>query len=330
MRRESRAPASLLSGPEHLALYRTMVLARALDERMWILTRQGKAHFVLTSRGHEAAQVGTAAALRPGHDYVFTYYRSMAAALTLGVTPTELMLSVLARASDPFSGGRQLPNHFSLPRLRLVTVSSSVGTQLPHAVGAAYAARVLGQDWITVVYFGEGATSKGDFHEALNFAAVWKLPVVFVCEQNGWAISTRADKQMAAPVARHAESYGIPGVAVDGVDLLATHVAMQQAVQRARQGQGPTLLEARVERLVPHSSDDDDRYRDPVLLQRAQRRDPLPLTRRRLQRLGLLDEAADRALWEAARGEALLAQEAAEAAPLPLAEEARRHLYREG
>src|SRR6266498_5231005 len=132
--------------------YRTMVLARAVDELMWVVGAQGKAHFILTSRGHEAAQVASAAALRPGHDYVFTYYRSMAAALQIGVTPQDVFLSVLAKRDDPFSGGRQLPNHFSVPRLRLPTGSSSVATHIPHASGAAWAAQVRGGDFIAAAY----------------------------------------------------------------------------------------------------------------------------------------------------------------------------------
>ena len=258
-----RRPPALegLEGPQTLfrlqGWYRTMLLARAVDELMWIVGAQGKAHFILTSRGHEAAQVGAAAALRPGHDYVFTYYRSMATALQLGVTAESIFLSVLAKRDDPFAGGRQLPNHFSVPRLRLPTGSSSVGTHLPHATGAGYAARVLGEDFVAVACFGDGATAKGDFHEALTIAGIWKLPVVFCCENNGLAISVPTHLETAAPIHLKGAGYGMPGVLVDGCDPLAVYEAMRAAVARARAGEGPTLIEAEVVRLVAHSNADD-------------------------------------------------------------------------
>src|SRR5687767_6958649 len=237
--------------------YRTMLLARAVDELMWVVGAQGKAHFILTSRGHEAAQVASAAALRPGHDYVFTYYRSIAAALQIGVTPEQLFLSVLAKRDDPFAGGRQLPNHFSVPALRLVTVSSSVATHLPHAAGAGYAARVLGEDVVSVAYFGDGATAKGEFHEALTFAGIWKLPVIFFCENNGLAISVPVRLESPAPIHAKGAGYGMPAERVDGCDPLEVHRAMRAAVARARSGQGPSLIEAEVVRLVAHSNADD-------------------------------------------------------------------------
>ncbi|HEX2186050.1 MAG TPA: thiamine pyrophosphate-dependent dehydrogenase E1 component subunit alpha, partial [Chloroflexota bacterium] len=257
------------------AWYRTMRLARAVDELMWIVGAQGKAHFILTSRGHEAAQVASAAALRPGYDYVFTYYRSMAVALQLGVTAQDIFLSVLAKRDDPFAGGRQLPNHLSVPRLRLPTGSSSVGTHLPHAAGAAYAARVLGEDFVAVAYFGDGATAKGDFHEALTFAGIWKLPVIFFCENNGLAISVPVQLESPAPIHLKGSGYGMPGVAVDGCDPLAVYRATQDAVARARAGQGPSLIEAGVVRLVAHSNaDDQSTYRTPQELAAAQALDP--------------------------------------------------------
>jgi 2-oxoisovalerate dehydrogenase E1 component alpha subunit len=313
---------ALLSG-----WYRSMLLARAMDELMWIVGAQGKAHFILTSRGHEAAQVASAAALRPGYDYVFTYYRSMAAALQIGVTPGDIFLSVLAKRGDPFAGGRQLPNHFSVPRLRLPTGSSSVATHIPHAAGAGWAARVRGEDFVSVAYFGDGATAKGEFHEALTFAGIWKLPVIFVCENNGYAISEPVELESPAPIVRKAEGYGMPGVCVDGCDPLAVYRAMQPAVERARHGSGPTLIEAQVVRLVAHSNADDQTvYRSAEELAAAQARDPLPRLRTRLLQNGVPED--DLAAWERdARTAAEAALERAQAAPDPLAEDARRHLY---
>jgi 2-oxoisovalerate dehydrogenase E1 component alpha subunit len=331
---------STAAGPRHRELglsdesardiYRLMVLARVVDERLWILSRQGKAHFVLTSRGHEAAQIGSALALRIGHDYIFSYYRDLALGLAVGFTPYDIFLSVLARAEDQFSGGRQLPNHLSSPRLRVATQSSSVGTQIPHASGAAYAARVLGEDFAAITYFGEGATSKGDFHEGVNLAAVWKLPAIFFCENNGWAISVPLDKQMAvAHVADRAAAYGIPGVRVDGCDPLAVYAVTRDALERARRGDGPTLIDADVGRMTPHSSQDDDLYRTSDDVEGARRRDPLPRYRRYLEEQNLVDEAEDSALWERLRREVIEAQDRAEAAPLPRAEDARKHLFAE-
>src|SRR5689334_18671905 len=291
-----------------------MVSARAIDERLWILSRQGKAHFVLTGRGHEAAQIGSALAIRPGVDYVFPYYRDVPLALALGLSIDDVFLSVLARASDEFSGGRQLPNHLSSVRLRIVSGSSSVGTQMVHATGAAYAARVLGEDFAAITYFGDGATSKGDFHEALNFAAVWRLPTLFFCENNGWSISVPLEKQMAvAHVADRAQGYGVPGVRVDGTDPLAVYAVTREALERARGGGGPTLIDAEVVRMVPHSSQDDDAYRGQDVLDDARARDPLPRYRGYLAKLNLIDDAEDARLWSELRAEVIAAQDRAEA-----------------
>src|SRR5262249_52972485 len=196
-----------------------MALARALDERMWTISRQGKAPFVTPVRGHEAVQVGSAQALRAGVDWVVTYYRDWAVALTLGVTPYDCLLSLLGKRDDPFSGGRQLPGHFSVPALRLLSPSSAVATQIPHAVGLGLAASLRGEQAVAIVYFGDGATSEGDFHEAASFAGVHRLPVVFLCENNQYAISVPLPRQIPTPtVAERAAAYGFPGVRVDGND----------------------------------------------------------------------------------------------------------------
>jgi len=314
-------PADLL-----LRLYRAMFTARTCDERMWILTRQGRARFVVTGRGHEALQAGTAAALRAGHDYAFLYYRSMTTALTLGVTPFDVLTSLLAREGDLFSGGRQLPNHFSSRDLRIPTISSVVGAGLPQAVGAAYAARVRGGDWVAVSYFGDGAVSKGDFHEALNFAAIHRLPAIFVCENNGWAISVPAALQSpVASVADRAAAYGIPGERVDGLDPVACYRVMRRAVARARDGDGPTLIDARCVRIGPHTSDDDDRYRDEAERDAALAADPLPAYRRRLLAWQVIDEGGLEQLEADLRAAVAAAEE--QALALPPATDARSHLF---
>ncbi|MBI2320616.1 MAG: thiamine pyrophosphate-dependent dehydrogenase E1 component subunit alpha [Chloroflexi bacterium] len=321
--------------PEGLAAERArellyhLVLTRALDERMWQLNRQGKASFILTGRGHEATQIGSAAVVRPGVDWVYTYYRSLAVGVTLGVSARDIMLSVLARRDDPFAGGRQLPLHFSVPALRLVSRSSVVATQIPHAAGTALASRLRGEDAVTICYFGEGATSEGDFHEGLNFAGVHRLPVVFVCENNRYAISVPQHRQMAVDdVADRAAGYGMPGVVVDGQDLFAVFAATRQAFERARRGEGPTLLEAKTYRIVPHSSDDDDRtYRSREEVAAWSARDPLVLYQRTLEDLGLVTPA-DLAAWrEQAQADVDDATAFAEAAPPPDPRDALRHIF---
>lgn len=274
-------------------VFERVLLARALDERLWTLTRQGQINFVLTGRGHEAAQVASAAALRPGRDVVLPYYRSMPLALALGVTPYEILLGALARADDPHSGGRQLTMHLSSPRLRILSMSSVVAAQLPHAVGAAWAVRMQGGDEVVACYFGDGATSEGDWHEALNIAGIWKLPVVFVCENNGWSISVPIRLQMpTATVAERAAAYGMPGVRVDGCDARAVDQAMRRAVQRARAGEGPTLLEAVVPRMTAHSSQDDDAYRTEAERAEALARDPYRGLKEQLVQTGQLTAEA--------------------------------------
>ena len=318
--------AGLLRG-----MYRTMLLSRALDARMLALNRQGRVPFVVPCQGHEGAQAGMAAALRPGRDFALLYYRDLAAALALGVTPLDIMLGVFARADDPACGARQMPEHFSDRRLRIYTASSCVGTQIPHASGIALASKLRLEPDVTCVSFGEGATSKGDFHEGVNFAAVQRLPAIFFCQNNGYAISERADRQMAVrSVADRAAGYGIPGVSVDGNDAVAVLEVVRQAAERARAGDGPTLIEARTYRLVPHTSDDDDRaYRSREEVEEWRRRDPIDRLRRSLEEHRLLDSAGDEALrQEAARG-VEGATRAAEAAPPPDPATLARHVYAE-
>ncbi len=255
-----------------------MALARALDDRIWLLCRQGAIPFAVSGRGHEAIQAALALAVHPETDYTYPYYRDVAFTLGLGLTATDIMLSAFSRAEDCSSAGRQMPNHFSHKDLHIVSGSSPVGTQIPQASGTAWALRLQGKDGVVVATFGEGATSQGDFHEGLNLAGIHRLPVIFVCENNGWAISVPERLQAAPPgIAARGAAYGMPGVLVDGTDTIACYEAASEAVQRARQGLGPTLIEARVPRLDPHTSSDDDRtYRTPGDLASLPASDPLP------------------------------------------------------
>lgn len=313
-----------------LSVYRLAVRTRKIDERLWTLYRQGLAGFVLTGRGHEIAQVASALALRPGHDYAWLYYRDLAVALTLGVSPFEIFLGALGRADDPHTGGRQLPMHLSDPERRIGSASSEVAAQITHAVGAAYAARVQGADWVSVCWFGDGATSEGMTHEAMNLAGIHRLPVVFICENNGWALGVPIAKQVAGPgISERARAYGMPGSRIDGGDALAVFEATATAVESARAGAGPSLLELVVPRMVPHSSQDDDAYRTDAEKHTALAADPVPPLRQRLFEMKVISTEADERLWHEAGHEAAAAAERAKSYPLPPPERASRHLYAE-
>jgi 2-oxoisovalerate dehydrogenase E1 component alpha subunit len=280
------------------SMFRILALARALDERMWILNRSGRAPFVISGQGHEGAQVGIAWPLRRDHDWVAPYYRSIATCLAVGMTPRELMLAQYAKASDPSSGGRQMPGHYGHVERHVVSVSSPVATQILHAAGIALAARIRGLDQVAMAIMGEGSSNQGDVHEALNFAAIHRLPFVFVVENNGYAISVPAEKELSVrDVADRASGYGIPGVVVDGTDVLACYAASRDAVDRARRGDGPTLIEAKVTRLTGHSSDDQQtKYRSEADLAEGLTHDPLPIFRAQLRDAGVLGEPAEAAL----------------------------------
>src|SRR5690625_4803267 len=231
---------------------------------MWLLNRTGKMPFVISCQGKEAAQVGAAFALDREKDYVAPYYRDVGVVLAFGMTATEIMLHGFGKAEDPNSGGRQMPGHFGQKKNRILTGSSPVATQVPHAVGVALAAKMEEKDFVTFVTLGEGSTNQGDFHEGLNFAGVHKLPVITMVENNGYAISVPVEKQLGAEkVSDCAKGYGMPGFTVDGNDPLAVYEVMKEARERAENGEGPTLVEAMTTRITSHSSDDDDRaYRD--------------------------------------------------------------------
>jgi 2-oxoisovalerate dehydrogenase E1 component alpha subunit len=312
-------------------MYRYVALARALDERIWQLNRAGIAPFVVSGQGHEAAQVGAAFALDRTKDFILPYYRDLALSLVFGLTAEDIMMSVMARAADPSSGARQMPAHYGSRKLRIISGSSSVSTQLPLATGIAYASKLRKLDQVSLVCFGEGGASKGDFHEACNFAGIHKLPVIFFCENNGYAISVPQDSQMAIDnVADRASGYGFSGFVVDGTDLLAVYQIVREAVERARNGGGPTLVEAKVYRFHPHTSDDDDRaYRAPEEVKAWKGHDPVALFEARLREIGVLDDDSFDELNASIKREVDAATEASEQAPLPDASTFDRHVYAE-
>src|SRR5574341_364751 len=210
-----------LSDQDVLNMYACIALTRALDERMWVLQRAGKAMFIISGPGHEGCQVAAMWPMDRTRDWFVPFYRSIAACLVKGMTPRDLLLAVFAKAEDPSSGGRQMPSHFGYPPSKILSTSSPVGTQYPHAVGIAYAAKLRGTGEVTMTAIGEGGTSQGDVHEAMNWAGIYKLPVIFVVENNAWAISVPLEKQVAGGnVAARAAGYGFPGVAADGADVL--------------------------------------------------------------------------------------------------------------
>jgi 2-oxoisovalerate dehydrogenase E1 component alpha subunit len=310
-------------------MFETMLLARAVDERQWILNRQGREAFHISCQGHEGSGVGSAFALDRERDVMVPYYRSLAAVIAFGVTPRELFLSALAKADDPMTGGRQMPAHYGLARARILTSGSPVATQIPHAAGAALASKIRDDGAVAITYFGDGASSKGDFHEGLNFAAIHKLPAIFVCENNHYAISVPSSKQMAVQsVADRAVGYGMFGESIDGTDTLAVYRSVKLAADRARAGEGPTLIESNVVRLTPHSSDDDDRrYRPEAEREEARQHDPIDVFRRYLRSHGLLDDDTETAMRNRIQHEVETALEEAEAAAVPEPETAFDHVY---
>src|SRR5436190_4041921 len=273
-------------------MYRTMVTARLCDEAQFRLNRQGKAPFVVPVSGHEGCQVGTAWAMERGRDVMVPYYRDMAACLVFGLTPFDVFLGVFGKPEDPSSGGRQMPAHWSSRKNNIITGSSPIATQVPHAAGIAYAMKYRGEDAVVGCWFGDGATSEGDWHEGLNFAGIHRLPIVFYCENNKYAISVPLSKQMAVKdVATRAEAYGFEGVVVDGNDVLACYEASKQAVDKARSGGGPTLIELKTYRFHPHTSDDDDRtYRSREEVEEAKRNDSLIRFAAYIKEQGLIDD----------------------------------------
>jgi pyruvate dehydrogenase E1 component alpha subunit/2-oxoisovalerate dehydrogenase E1 component alpha subunit len=294
-----------------------MRLLRVLDERMLSLQRAGRVGFYGQSLGQEAAVIGAAAALRP-EDWVFPALREGGAMLWRGYPLARYLHQVFGSGADT-AKGRQMPAHQSGRAVRQVSWSSCIGTQLPQAVGAAMAARLLGDDTVVLACLGDGATSTGDFHAAMNLAGVQRAPVVFLCQNNHWSISVPVRAQTAtATLAEKAAAYGMPGVRVDGNDVEAVWRAAAEAVARARAGEGPALLEAVTYRMGPHSSaDDPSRYREEAEVERWRARDPLVRAREALRAREGYTDADEEALLAALHAEVSAAIAEAEAQARP-------------
>jgi 2-oxoisovalerate dehydrogenase E1 component alpha subunit len=320
-----------LSDQDVLEMYELMVLARRLDERMWLLNRAGKIPFVISGQGHEGAQIGAAFALNRKKDYLLPYYRDLALVLAFGMSPREVMLGAFAKAEDPSSGGRQMSSHFGQKKNRIVTGSSPVTTQVPHAVGFALAAKMKKQNFVSFTTFGEGSSNQGDFHEGLNFAGIHNLPVIFMCQNNQYAISVPIEKQLPTKsIADRAAGYGMPGYKVDGSDPLEVYRVVKEARERAIKGDGPTLIEALTNRFTPHSSDDDDKaYRNPEEVKNARQNDPIVIFGKYLIEVGLLDEPKRKEIEERMKGIVNDATDYAEQAPYAKPEDALKYVYKE-
>ncbi len=335
MKSEPRIRAALPDGltPDKLReMYSKMVLTRLCDDRAFALNRQGKIPFAATCQGHEAVQVGAAYALRRGTDWLVPYYRDTCLALASGVTAKEQLMCLFARKADIFSSGRQFPNHYSVPDRNIASISSIIAAHVTHGVGMALAFQMRKEPAVVLITFGEGSTSEGEWHEALNFASVHKVPCVFLCENNEYAISVPQKMQMAIQnVADRAAGYGMPGVICDGTDPVVTYSCVHEAIERARRGDGPTLVEAKCYRAMSHTSDDNQlTYRTPEEIEAVKARDPIPKFESWLKDRGLADDAFFEQTRAAAQKEVDEATDWAEAQPPPTEADLYTHVYASG
>lgn len=281
-----------------LRAYREIKRLRLLDARMILLQRQGRVGFYGACTGQEAPPIATALAIEPS-DWVFPALRESVMMLVRGFSLTQYLAQVYGNAGDVLKG-RQMPSHMSGKSVNQVSWSSCIGPQVPQAVGCAWAMKLKREKHIAIGFLGDGATSEPDFHNAMNFAAVFKTPCIVICQNNHWAISVPTARQTAsATIAVKGRAYGVPSVRVDGNDVLAVFKAVREAAERARSGGGPTFIEALTYRIGAHStSDDPTRYRKQEEVEAWMKKDPLQRLRRHLERTGLIDDAKDAALEE--------------------------------
>lgn len=325
---QKSSPAKLgIDSATLLRMYETMVLLRNLDAKMLLLQRQGRIGFWGPIKGQEAATIGSCAAFED-RDWILPALREAGAAIYRGFSLTEMVSQCLGNSGDK-TLGRQMPCHYTFRAKNYVAMSSVIGTQIPHAVGVAMAAKIRKDPVVAAGYLGDGATSSTDYHAAMNFAAVYKAPVVIICQNNGWAISVPLCKQTAtATIAQKAVAYGMEGVRVDGNDLLAVYLATKRAVEKARRGDGPTFLELLTYRVLGHSSSDDPtRYRDPKEVKYWEDRDPIERCRAYLERVGLWNAEKEEELDGALNARIATAIREAEAMPPVAAESLIQDVY---
>jgi len=324
----TRHEALGLSLDEVKGMYRYVLMTRLVSERILQLNRMGRTPFGAGTDGHEGAQIGAAWCIQRGKDWTVPYYRDMGVAFVLGFSALDEFRGVLAKATDPNSGGRAFLNMFSSPKDRLVSRSVCVGTEFPHAVGLALALKLRKEPQIVFAFGGDGSTSTGDFHEAMNFAAVHKLPVVFVIENNLIAISTRIERQTAVKdIAEKAAAYGMPGHVADGMDMLDSYEKTKVAADYARAGKGPSLVELKCYRYQPHTSDDDDsRYRTKKEVDDWRAKDPVTRASAYLVEAGVTEQELE-TMHQGLSDEIEKAIEQAESEPDPRPEDAATHVY---
>ncbi len=335
-------PSDSLSRETLLEMYWKMTLSRRVDERAWMIHRQGKIPFHISAIGQEAIQIGAAYAINIGVDYLVPYYRDLALVMCAGVTAEDFMISLYGKEGEISSKARQMPSHFGAKQFHVVSTGSPVATQVPHAAGLAFAIKYrleqglqdpqdASQPRLALTCLGEGSTSQGEWHEAMNWAGIHKLPFICIIQNNHYAISVPIEKQMAvANVADRANGYGVEGIIVDGNDTLACYDVMHYAVKKAYRGEGATLIEAKTYRMTPHSSDDDDRtYRDRKEVDAWRDKDPLLRLATELTQHGYLTNDMIEEYDKRARQMVDEAQRAAEERPYPPGEAALAPVYAE-
>lgn len=309
-----------LSKEELIQAYRQVLRGRRLDERLWQLTRIGKTSFNISGQGAEVAQVAMAMAFDPQKDYFLPYYRDMTACLVWGMTSKDILMGSFGKEADPSSHGRQMPNHYGSKEHNIVSFSSTVSTQMPLATGVGYAAQLQKADFVALTTTGEGSANQGEVQEAMNFAGVKKLPVIFVVENNEYAISVPIEEQYANKrMADRAKAYGFEGVTVDGSDFTEVYLAFKEAVKAARAKKGPKLIELMVSRLTSHSADDDQSvYRSKEEIEEMKKNDAVKLFEKQLLEEGYLTDEDIAKIDEEIRAEINQATDEAEAMPDPV------------
>ncbi|MHC5246960.1 thiamine pyrophosphate-dependent dehydrogenase E1 component subunit alpha [Enterococcus sp. LJL90] len=309
-----------LSKDQIIQAYKDVVRGRRLDERLWQLTRIGKTSFNISGQGAEVAQVAMAMAFDPKKDYFLPYYRDMTACLVWGMTSKDVLLGSFGKEADPSSHGRQMPNHYGSKAHNIVSFSSTVSTQMPIATGVAYSAQLEKADFVTLVTTGEGSANQGEVQEAMNFAGVKKLPMIFVIENNEYAISVHTEEQYAGKFSDRAKGYGFTGVTLDGNDFAQVFLAFKEAVADARNGKGSKLIELKVARLTSHSSDDDQTvYRSKEEIEDMKNHDPLNFFQKQLLDEGYLTPELVEEIEKEIQDEVNAATDEAEKMPDPLA-----------
>lgn len=317
MLEDSRATKKSLTKEELLSAYRVMLLTRLLDQKALSLHNQGKIGSYTSSAGQEAAQVGSVYGLLP-QDYIFPYYRDQGVLLARGVTPEQMMNRFFGNASDLMKG-RDLPNLYAFKDRRIFSIAAPIASNLQISVGYGMAAKMKKEDVVTAAYFGDGATSSGEFHVALNFAGVYRAPCIFICENNQYAISVPVSRQTASEnISKKAAAYGIAGETVDGNDFFAVQAAVSAARDRAASGVGPTLIECVTYRYSPHSSADDwKRYRTSDEVEKWKKKDPVIYLRDKLIGMGVITKDSEKKLLDQVQDEVNAAAKATERLPDP-------------